>query len=523
MKATRSLSILAAAALAAACATAGGGSGSASTRVKQADHAPLGSPSYPVSSLSDEFEISYIKDANNSHARGEEAQRSGNMDQARAEFAAAADGYAAFMDKFPSELYRMPLRMRAAELFMYGQQPQKAAEQAQKVMADPEATAQSKAIGAKLAAEGWLGAANAKVRAGQLDPIRLANADQRRSQPLAPRVPPGEWKNFVDASDRLLEALRPPDVKPPDASKGGLPVAQIALIAAEVSYSFDNMEDAQRRFAHIIEKFPAEAEVLVDAVPLYLQTFLFREDEAGYQAAVDRIRAQVEASFQATNDMKAKAAYAKIQEALGRATAGVQFASAQRLLEQGKPAEAAEAFEKLAADPKGGDVPNALHNAAVAWDKAQQPEKAAALRQRIVTEFGDSRVAPNNALLLAVHHSKKGQHVESAKMYTEFLAKYPESPNRCVALQNVASELDQAKKAVDAADRYLTFGKDAACAKENPNTTALALYRSGRLFQEARKKAEAKEAYAAAAALQGVTDAVAKSQVEDARRRMKSL
>jgi tetratricopeptide (TPR) repeat protein len=122
-----------------------------------------------------------------------------------------------------------------------------------------------------------------------------------------------------------------------------------------------------------------------------------------------------------------------------------------------------------------------------------------------------------------VFRSKKGQHAESAKLYDEFLAKYPDSPNRCVAMQNVASELDQAKKPLDAAERYVSFGKDPACAKENANTTALALYRAGRLFQEAKKKPQAKEAYAAATALKGVTDAVAKSQIEDARRRMKSL
>jgi hypothetical protein len=523
MKANIRIWALLLAAAAVACASPSGGGKAASTggkrsRFQQADYkAPA------PNQIEEESQRGYMNEAQVHIERAEAARSAGNMDQFRAEAAAAADSYAAFIDKFPSELYRMPLRMKAAEFYMYGQQPQKAAEQAEKVILDPEANAQSKALASKLAAEGWLGAANAKVRTNQLEPIRLANVDQRRAQALQPRTPPGEWKRFVDSTDRLVEALAQPDVKPPDASKGGLPPAQLALIAAEVSYSFDNMEDAQRRFATLIEKWPAEAEVLADAVPLYLQTFLYLEDEAGYQAAVDRIRAQVEKSFQATTDAKAKVAYAKIQESLGRATAGVQFAAAQKLLEQGKAAEAAEAFEKIAADPKAGDVPNALHNAAVAWDKAQQPEKAATLRERIVTEFADSRVAPNNALLLAVYRSKKGEHAASAKLYTEFLAKYPDSANRCVALQNVASELDQAKKRVEAAERYVVFGKDPACAKENANTSALALYRAGRLFQEAKKRPEAKEAYAAAAALQGVTDAVAKSQIEDARRRMKSL
>jgi len=511
-----------AAATALACASAGGGGAGAGggkrSRFLQADHKVP-----EVNQIEEESQRGYMAEAKVHLDRALNGQQAGNMDQARAEFAAAADSYAAFLDKFPSFDARMPVRIRAAESYLIAQQPQKGAEQAQKVVVDPEANANSRAIAAKLAAEGWLAAANAKVRAGQLDPIRLANADQRRGQALQPRVPPGEWKNFVDATDTLVVALGKPDVKPADPRKGGLPPAQLALIAAEVEYAFDNMEDAQRRFASLIEGFPAEGEVLADAVPLYLQTFLYLNDSAGYQAAVDKVRAQVEASAKGATDPKAQAAFAKVQEALGRATAGVQFAEAQKLLEANKPVEAAEAFEKLAADPRGGDVPNALHNAAVAWDRAEKPDKAAALRQRIVTEFADSRVAPNNALLLAVYTSRKGKHVESAQMYEAFIAKYPDSPNRCVALQNHASELDLAKKPVDAAARYLVFGKDPGCGKDNPNTTALALYRAGRLFQDAKKRAQAKEAYAAAVATQGVTDAVAKSQIADARERMKKL
>jgi tetratricopeptide (TPR) repeat protein len=513
--------VLLLAATAAACATSGGGASSSSTAGKRSRFMQADYKVPEPKQIEEESQRGYMNEAQVHVDRARAAQAAGNMDQARAEYAAAADSYANFMDKFPSELYRMPVRMRAADMYMFGQQPQKAAEQAQKIYLDPEATPQSKAIASKVAADAWLGVANAKVRAGQLDPIRLSNADQRRGQPLQPRVPPGEWKSFVDATDRLREVLAQPGVPPPDAKRPGPAISQLDLIAAEVEYAFDNMEDAQKRFANLIQKYPEDADALGDAVPLYLQTFLHLGDEAGYQAAVVRLRTQIEAASKAATDPKAQAAFAKVQEALGRATAGVQFAEAQKLLDQGKPGEAAEAFEKLAADPRGGDVPNALHNAAVAWDKANQPDKASALRKRIVEEFGDSRVAPNNLLLLAVADSKKKQHLEAGKLYEQFLAKYPDNPNRCVALQNVASELDLGKKPTDAADKYLAFGKDAACAKENPNTTALALYRAGRLYETAKKRPQAKEAYAAAVALQGVTDAVAKSQVEDARRRLK--
>ncbi|WP_242341456.1 MULTISPECIES: tetratricopeptide repeat protein [unclassified Anaeromyxobacter] len=504
-------------ALATACATGGGGGGKGrASRFYPATY------KLPAESQLDDAERGKIRDARTHYERGLVAQQSGNVDQARAEWTTAAENYVQFADQFQSSEWRMPVRYRAAELLMQGMQFERAAEQAQKVASDPEADAASKAVAGRLAAGAWLNAANQKVKANQLEPIKLANADQRRGEPLKPRVPPGEWKRFVDATDVYLQNLdADPELKKPAAERrGGLPPAQLALIGAEVEYAFDNMEDARHRFDEILKRWPNEADVLESAVPLYLQTFLYANDEAGYQAEVARVRQLVEAQVQKATDPKEKESFAKVTESLSRAEAGTQFAAAQKLLDEGKPADAAQAFEKLASDPKGGDAANALHNAAVAWDKAGKVERAAEVRERILKEYGDSRVAPNNMLLLAVYKSKKNDHTGAAKMYEEFLQKNPESPNRCVALQNVASELDMAKKLAPAAERYVVFGKDEKCASADANVAARALYRAGRLFEDAKQKAKAKEAYAAAVAMKGVTDTVAKSQVDDAKRRM---
>jgi tetratricopeptide (TPR) repeat protein len=503
-------------ALAAACATGGGGKGTRNERFYQATY------KLPTESQLDDAERGMIRDARTHFERGLVAQQSGNIDQARAEWNTAADGYVQFADQFQSSEWRMPVRYRAAELYMQAQQFERAAEQAHKVMADPQADASTKAVSARLAAGAWLNAANQKVKANQLEPIKLANADQRRGQALQPRVPPGEWKRFVDAADTYLANLdADPEAKKPAAERrGGLPPAQLALIAAEVEYAFDNMDDARRRFADILNRWPDEGEVLESAVPLYLQTFLFANDTQGYQAEVVRIRQLVQERGQKATDPKQKESYGKVMEALSRAEAGTQFAAAQKLLDEGKAAEAAQAFEDLASDPQVGDAANALHNAAVAWDKAAKPDRAAELRERILKEHGDTKVAPNNMLLLAVYKSKKNDHAGAAKMYEEFIQRHPDSPNRCVALQNVASELDMAKRTAQAAERYVAFGTDEKCATADPNVAARALYRAGRLYEGAKQKAKAKEAYAAAVGMKGVTDTVAKSQVDDAKRRI---
>ena len=329
-------------ALAAACATGGGGKGTRSERFYQATY------KLPTESQLDDAERGMIRDARTHFERGLVAQQSGNIDQARAEWNTAADGYVQFADQFQSSEWRMPVRYRAAELYMQGQQFERAAEQAHKVMADPQADGSTKAVSARLAAGAWLNAANQKVKANQLEPIKLANADQRRGQALQPRVPPGEWKRFVDAADTYLANLdADPEAKKPAAERrGGLPPAQLALIAAEVEYAFDNMDDARRRFAEILNRWPDEGEVLESAVPLYLQTFLFANDTQGYQAEVVRIRQLVQERGQKATDPKQKESYGKVMEALSRAEAGTQFAAAQKLLDEGKAAEAAQAFER---------------------------------------------------------------------------------------------------------------------------------------------------------------------------------
>jgi hypothetical protein len=501
----------------AACAGAGGARGpkKPEERFFQADQKLPG-----VGAFGD-LEGAAFKDALSHKQRGDIARENGNQDQARAEWATAADGLVALREKYGVNEYQIPVLFNAALLYRQADRFEQAAHAAERVATDQYAADKSKALAYRLAAETWLNAANEKMKVNQLEPIRLPTVEQRAGKPLAPRVPPGEWKRFVDAVDKYLPVMAmDPDLQRPVGQRQfSVPPAKLALIAAEVEYGFDDMEEAQRRFAAILEKWPSDADTLVAAVPLYLQTFQVRGDQAGYQAALAKVKADVDAQAQKATDEKDKAAFTKVKEALARADAGSRFGTAQKLLDEGKAAEAAQAFEQLAAEG-GGDVAGALHNAALAWDKAGDGEKANGVRKRIVAEYPDAKVTPNNVLLMAAFQSKKGDHGEAARLYESFAHKYADSPNRCLALQNWAAELDTAKKPNDAAERYLAFGKDEACQKADPNFAARALYRSGQLFTLGKKTARAKEAFTAAVAVPNVTDTVAKSQVEDARKRL---
>ncbi len=203
-------------------------------------------------------------------------------------------------------------------------------------------------------------------------------------------------------------------------------------------------------------------------------------------------------------------------ESLGRARAGARFAEAERLAAEGKSADAARAFEACAAEPGMTEPANALHNAAVAWDKAGEPAKAAAVREKIVKEHAGAKVAPEDALALADALARRGDALGAAHAYDDYLARWPGGPGRCVALQNVASELERAGRPADAAARFVAFGTDAACAKASPDVAARALVAAGRLFD-----AQAKGAYGAATSVQGVEDPEAKRLVKEAKRRLR--
>jgi hypothetical protein len=500
MKKLAALALLLAAA---GCATAG----RRGDRISQAEHGLPAATAFGEGPERAAYAAAHAHEAKGDAASG---------DPARAEWAQAAAGYARLAGVPAAAEWRVPLRHRAAELFVRAQRYEEATAVTEALVADPQADDTSKAIAARLAATAAAGAAGAAARAGQLEKLDLSPAGKDG----AARKPPPAWRRVVEATDAwLARADADPEARrSPAERRPGVSPAELGLVAAEVAYAYGDLDGARRRFEAVLERWPAEAEVVEQAAPLYLATFSARGDRAGHDAALERLRGRVAQEAARAGDAKQKAALEKVRESLARVDAGSRFGAAERLLSSGKPGDAAQAFEALAADPGAGDPATALHNAAVAWEKAGQPARAAAARERLVREHPEASVAPENALGLAAHHSKAGDHLRSARVYEDFLARWPQSPNRCVALRNVASELDVAGRAADAASRYLAFGGDAACAKADPDIAARALVRAGKLFE-----AQAKAAYGGAAALPGVTDPEAKRLVGEAQRRVKGL
>ncbi|HEU4384360.1 MAG TPA: hypothetical protein VFR85_12785 [Anaeromyxobacteraceae bacterium] len=528
MTPTPRITLLAALAMT-ACATAGGGK---SSRFMQADHAPPG-----LAQFTEEGERAILQEGFSHAERSEQAARAGNTDQSRAEGRAAADIFGRFADKFTSSEWRLVMRAMATDLYLRSQDFDKAGAQAQKLYDDPEANDVSKAIATRNAAGAWQVVAVSEARAGRIDPPRLVPADKRQGQDPKPRVPPDPWKRFIENADRY-QALRQADplAKLPLAEarrRGGVDPAELANIAAQVEFGYDNMEDARRRYEAIMQTWPSRADILESAVPYYLETFLVKKDDAGYDAAVAKTLALLKPEAgKAAEAAKAPGAgeeAKKAAEILARLASDLEkrqqatgFVTAGQLLAAGKNLEAAAAYEKFAAESRDHpDAPNALHNAAVAWERAKEPKKAQAARAALLERYPDSKLVPEEMLAQASALSRQGDHATAQKLYQSYLHKWAQGPRHCLALYNLAVELEATGKKLEAAKHYQAFGRDETCVKEDPNNSVKAVYRGGVIFSEQKKKGDALEMFKIASGIQGVTDTVARSQVEDARERVK--
>jgi hypothetical protein len=448
-------------------------------------------------------------------ARAHEAKgEAANGEGARAEWAQAAEGYAAVAIKPGASDFRIPLSHRAAELFLRAQRWDKAAALAGSLASDPSANDTTKAVAARLGATAALGSASAQVKAGQLEKLDLGLNGARKERPV-----PAGWKRVVDAADAYFtRAAADPEVrKAPAERRPGPSSPELALSGAEVLYAYGDLDGARKRFEGVLDRWSFDTDALEQAIPLYLATFLARGDRDGHEGAVERLRKVVgDEAAKASGPRKDQ--LAKVLDGLARARAGARFGAAERLLADGKPADAAQAFEAVAAEPGVGDPVNALHNGAVAWDRANEPAKAAKLRERILKDHPGAAIAAEDALSLAAYRSRAGEHLAAGRLYEEFLGRWPDSANRCLAMRNAASELDTAARFAEAAARYVAYGGAEACAKAAPDVAARALVRAGRLYE-----AQAKDAYSGATAVPGVTDPEAKGMVSEAKRRLRGL
>lgn len=499
----------------------------------------------------DSIEIALLKDIYVHVDRAMRDRLSGKLDSAAAEDKIAADTIVSFVNKYPNHRLRIVFLRMAAGRYLQAKEWEPAAEAAQRMMADPKGLPVTKAIGARYASGAWQMLAVQEMRSGKIPQLKLQPSAARGGAAPTPRVPDRAWKNFVEAADvyeRNSDADPTSKLTPEQRRvQGGTDLGQLQLISAQVEFGYDNIEDAQKRFGKVIELHPSRGDLLETAVPYYLDTFRILKDPKGLEAAAARLEpavaaeakkaAEVAAAPGATDEQKQNAvALAKLATELKEGSRGSDYNVAAGLMskadaaaKEGKPEataqyrESAALYEKFAADNKASpDAPNALFNAAIAHDKAKDGKKATVARETLVRDYPESKVIPQTLLLLGANLAASREYAASVKYNQEYLSRWPDAPQRCLAMQNLGVGLQETKKPAEAAAVYVKFATDAGCA-EDPNTTARVLYSAAKMQAEAKKTADVKKTLQTLVALKGVTDPVAKSYQADAADRLKKM
>ena len=499
----------------------------------------------------DATELALLKDVFVHIDRAGRDRLSGKLDASTAEDKIAADNLIVFVNRYPSHRLRIVFLRMAAGRYLAAKEWEAAAEAAQRMMADPKGAPVTKAIAARYASGAWQMLAIQEMRSGKIPQLKLQPSTNRGGAAHAPRIPDRPWKMFVESADVYAANWSADPSSKLTAEQrrvqGGTDLGQLQLIAAQVEFGYDNIEDAQKRFAKIIEMHPHRADLLETAVPYYLDTFKILKDPKGLEAAAARIEPSVAAEAKkaaeaavapdATEEQKKNAvALAKIATELKEGAKGGEYneaaalmAKADALAKEGKPEAAAQyresaaLYEKFAAGNKTSpDAPNALFNAAIAHDKAKDGKKGVAVREQLVKEYPDAKVLPQTLLLLGSNLAASREYAASVKYNEEYLRRWPETPQRCVAMQNLGVALQETKKPAEAAAVYVKFATDPGCG-DDANTTARVLYSAVKMQVEAKKPAEAKKTLQTLVALKGVTDPVSKSYQADAAERLKKM
>jgi TolA-binding protein len=500
----------------------------------------------------DSIEIALLKEIFLTHIdRALRDRLSGKLDSAAAEDKIAAEQLVGFVNKYPSHRLRIVFLRMAAGRYLNAKEWEAAAEAAQRMMVDPKGLAVTKAIGARYASGAWQMLAIQEMRSGKIPQLKLQPSAARGGVAHTPRLPDRPWKMFVEAADVYAAnwSADPSSKLTAEERKvqGGTDLGQLQLIAAQVEFGYDNIEDAQNRFGKIIEMHPSRADLLETAVPYYLDTFKILKDSKGLEVAAARIEpavsaeakkaAEAAAAPSATEEQKKNAALlAKIATELKEGAKGGEYNEATALMakadaaaKEGKPdaaaryRESAALYEKFAAANKTSpDAPNALFNAAIAHDKAKDGKKGVALREQLVKEYPDAKAIPQTLLLLGSTLAASREYAASVKYNEEYLRRWPETPQRCVAMQNLGVGLQETKRPAEAAAVYVKFATDTGCG-DDVNTTARVLYSAAKMQVDAKKPAEVKKTLQSLVALKGVTDPVAKSYQADAAERLKKM
>lgn len=362
-------------------------------------------------------------------------------------FALASGAYEDYLSRYPHDKNAYELSYYLAETYYYSKRYPDAVTQYE--------TVRDSTAGSKYRAESALNAVYSyeEIIKDAQDKGTLARRDiaaggpRDDSKPAEP-IPPLR-QQYIAAIDKFLVGGADHEMAPAFGYRAG-----------EVYYAYNQYDEAVRRFKIVVDKFP-ESEAARYAANLILDDLLARKD---WKAA-----AETAAAFNAKKVGGGETdTFQKIQGGARFNIAKETLESGAKMMDEGKISDGIAQLESgadqylqlLAEDPKREFADVMMYNAALSYEKARRPVKAAQLYERLYTEYPKSENAPE-AMFRVANKSEQAFNFDKAiSTYLNLVKTYPTSTRRADAQINAALALEGTQRYDQAAaefERYATL------------------------------------------------------------------
>lgn len=362
----------------------------------------------------------------------------------------AAAAYSEYLRQFPQSGEAYELTYHLADCLYYSFEFEAAVSQYEKVRdwpgrseyLEPAAFAVIDSLEKEAAKRVKEGSMRADEVPGEIQEVREEEAREDKVS-VTPRPIPALTQRWIAAVDTYL-AKGLTRAHDPD-----LP-ARLAYRVANEYYKYLHLDEARRRFAAIIEKYPQNLVASYAAINV-INSYRLENDWGNIQQWARKIE---------DLQLGRPEQRAQLQEEVRLFQLGAQFKEAERLFEAGEYVQAAEVFVALVdRDPKNKFADRALQNAALGYQKARRYDSAARVYERIVSDYPESQFVEGALLQLAENAKRFYDFDRAVRSYKALRARFPKSEYASYALLTASVLLEADGRLEEAARACEEFAK----------------------------------------------------------------
>lgn len=361
-------------------------------------------------------------------------------------FKLASDSYKDYLNRYPHDKNAYELSYYLAETYYYSLRFDEAVKQYE-VTRDSTAGTKYRAESALNAVYSYEKILEDAIGKGTLEKREIA-AGARDPNKKAEDIP-SLRKSYINAIDKFLNGGEQHEMAPAFGYRAG-----------EIFYSYGQYDEGVKRFRTVVTKYP-ESEAARYAANLILDDLLARKDWKN--------AAETAAAFKANKVGGSDGGeFGKIQGGARFNIAKETLENGAKMMDEGRISDgiamlesgADEYLKLLDEDPKREFADVMMYNAALSFEKARRPIRAAGLYERLYQEYPTSEYAPEAMFRVANKSEQAFNFDKAVTTYLAMVKKYPKAERRADAQINAALALEgqqQYDRAAQEFERYATL------------------------------------------------------------------